>query len=148
MKIALYQPDIAQNTGTLIRLGACLDVEIHIIHPCGFIFNDKKFKRSSMDYIEISTTIEHNSFEEFYQFITQNSYRPVLLTTKTEKSYYDFKFESDDILILGNESSGVPKELHELLQYKVTIKMSKNARSINQAISAAMVLSEALRQTK
>lgn len=148
MKIALYQPDIAQNTGTLIRLGACVDVEIHIIHPCGFIFNDKKFKRSSMDYIEISTTIEHNSFDDFYEYVKNNSLRPVLLTTKTENCYYDFKFQKNDILLLGNESSGVPAEVHKLLSSKVTIKMNENARSLNQAISAAMVLSEALKQTR
>lgn len=150
MRLALFQPDIPQNTGTLLRLGACLGIEIDIIEPCGFVFSESNLKRAGMDYLHLVTYKRHDSWNDFLECRKSNpdKYgRIVLLTTKTDLPYADFKFEKNDILLLGRESAGVPQEVHDIVDAKVTIPMTPLARSINVAVSATMVLGEALRQT-
>ena len=144
MHIALYKPDIPQNTAAIIRLGACLNLKIHIIEPCGFNLNDKRFKRVAMDYIGLSKIVRHNSFEAFKKKYKKS--RIVLMTTKAKKLYHKFKFKKNDMLLFGRESAGVPKELHEMLKNKIKIPMNKKTRSLNVAMSVAIVASEALRQ--
>lgn len=149
VRLALFQPDIPQNTGTLLRLGACLGVEIDIVEPCGFVFSKENLKRAGMDYLEMVKYRRHNSWDEFLEFREQNrgTYgRLVLLTTKTDRPYVDFEFLPNDVLILGRESAGAPQEVHNFVDAKVTIPMTEAARSINVAVSATMVLGEALRQ--
>lgn len=146
MELALYQPEIAQNTGTLIRLSACLGIRIHIIEPCGFIMNDRKMKRSGMDYIEKTDVIHHNNWQDFQQE-TQN-YRLILLSPHAESSYLDFAFQAGDILLLGRESDGVPESVRNSCDYSVFIPMVPECRSLNVAIAGAMVAGEALRQTQ
>ncbi|MCE3255072.1 MAG: tRNA ((34)-2-O)-methyltransferase [Rickettsiaceae bacterium] len=150
IKIALFQPDIAGNVGTIMRTCACLDIELHIIEPCGFVFDLQKIKKSALDYIDHVTIFRHNSFDDFYQAqIIQNPQnRLVLLTTKTTTSYLDFNFRNNDILLLGRESAGVPEEVANKVDAKVKILMEGKMRSLNVAISAAMVLGETIRQIK
>lgn len=150
IKLALYQPDIAGNVGTIMRTCACLDVELHIIEPCGFIFDMQKIRKAALDYIDYVKLVRHDSFEDFYEneIIKKPENRLVLLTTKTDNSYTDFKFEKNDILVLGRESAGVPQDIADKSHAKVKIMMSGKMRSINVAISGAMVLGEALRQVK
>lgn len=151
MRLALFQPDIPQNTGTLLRLGACLGIELDIIEPCGFVFSEHNLKRAGMDYLHMVKYKRHDSWSDFLLYRSNNpdKYgRLVLLTTKTTKSYVDFEFKNDDVLILGRESAGVPQEVHDIVDAKVTIPMKGHARSINVAISGTMVLGEALRQTQ
>ncbi|WP_169570169.1 tRNA (cytidine(34)-2'-O)-methyltransferase [Sneathiella limimaris] len=145
MEIALFQPDIAPNVGTLIRLGACMNSPVHIIEPCGFPFGAKDLRRSAMDYANLATVTRHSSWDKFREN-TQNQ-RILLLTTKTSEPYVDFSFKATDILLLGRESAGVPAEVHETVDARLTIPMQEGARSINVALSASMVLGEALRQT-
>ncbi len=152
LSIALFQPDIAQNTGALIRLGACLSVEIHIIHPTGFDFSSKKLKRSGMDYIELAKIVEHDSFEQFNEWREKQNKRLILLSTKAKQSVYEtatgvFEFQKNDIILLGRESSGVPDYVVQKADMAVRIPMKENTRSLNVAIAATMVLSEAMRQT-
>lgn len=148
MNIALFEPDIPQNVGTIIRLSACMNVTLHVIEPCGFPFSIKALRRSAMDYIEIANIKQHNSWQHFNEFRKKNDLRLVLLTTKTKKSYLDFSFCENDVLLLGRESAGVPNFVEEETDEQITIPMNENARSLNVAISTAMVLGEALRQTK
>jgi tRNA (cytidine/uridine-2'-O-)-methyltransferase len=150
IKIALFQPDIAGNVGTIMRTCACLNVQLHIIEPCGFVFNMQKIRRAALDYIDFVQLFRHHSFAEFYQsqIADGKQNRLVLLTTKTKNSYTNFKFTKNDILLLGRESAGVPDEITNLVKDKVTIPMQNNMRSLNVAISGAMVLGEALRQVK
>jgi tRNA (cytidine/uridine-2'-O-)-methyltransferase len=145
--LALYQPDIAGNTGTLIRLSACLGTELHIIEPAGFRTDDTNLKRAGMDYADLAIITRHADFNHFMTMIAETGRRLVLLTTKSTLSYTKFEFKSDDILLLGRESSGVPDSVREVSSAQITIKMMEHARSLNQAVSAAMVLGEALRQT-
>ena len=145
MELALFQPDIAQNAGTLMRLGACLATPVNIIEPCGFPFGTKDMRRAVMDYTDIADIQKHASWAQFLQ--AKAGKRLVLLTTKASVCYTDFKFAPDDILLLGRESSGVPEDVHQRVDGRVTIPMQASARSINVAVSAAMVLGEALRQT-
>lgn len=150
MRLALFQPDIPQNTGTLLRLGACLDLPLDIIEPCGFIFNEKAMKRAGMDYLNMASYRRHNSWQDFLDYRTSHPEeygRIVLMTTKTKTPYTDFKFQSNDIILMGRESAGVPESVHELCDARLTIPMNQNARSINVAVSAVMVIGEALRQT-
>ncbi len=150
MRLALFQPDIPQNTGTLLRLGACLDLPIDIIEPCGFIFNEKAMKRAGMDYLHLASYKRHNSWQDFidYRKDHPNEYgRIILMTTKSTKPYTDFKFKPNDIILMGRESAGVPESIHELADARITIPMNQNARSINVAVSAVMVIGEALKQT-
>ena len=144
MHIVLYKPDIPQNTAAIIRLGACLSLNIHLIEPCGFNLNDSRFKRVVMDYAGLSNIVRHNSFEAF-----KNKYkksRIVLMTTKAKKLYHKFKFKKNDMLLFGKESAGVPEEIHKMLKKKIKIPMNKKTRSLNVAMSVAIVASEALRQ--
>ena len=150
MRIALFQPDIPQNTGTLLRLGACLDVSVDIIEPCGFVFSKSTLKRSGMDYLDMVDYRRHDSWADFLKYREENSDeygRLVLLTTKATKVYTDFEFKENDIILLGRESAGVPEEVHQIVDERLIIPMNEKARSINVAVSSVMVLGEALRQT-
>ena len=144
MHIVLYKPDINQNTAAIIRLGACLNLNIHLIEPCGFNLNDSRFKRVVMDYAGLSKIVRHNSFEAFKKKYKKS--RIVLMTTKAKKLYHKFKFKKNDMLLFGRESAGVPKELHKILRNKLKIPMNKKTRSLNVAMSVAIVATEALRQ--
>ena len=148
LRLALYQPDIAQNTGTMLRLCACLGVAADIIEPAGFPVTDKHFRRSGMDYLDAVAITRHQSFDNFLEWrnVTRPQARLVLLTTKASQAYGDFAFQFDDILMVGRESAGVPRSVHEVCQARITIPMQLSLRSLNVAISAAMVLGEALRQ--
>ena len=147
MRIALYQPDIPQNTGNIFRLGACLGVSIDIIEPTGFIFDDKKFKRSAMDYIDHIEYKKHIDWQQFYDWSQEKKYRLILMTTKAKQSFYEFEFHSSDILLFGRESAGVPDNIHQIVSHRLTIPMKKGVRSINLSSSVALVLGEGLRQT-
>ena len=144
MHIVLYKPDIPQNTAAIIRLGACLNLKIHLIEPCGFDLNDKRFERVVMDYLGLCDVIRHTDFKTFLKKYRKS--RIVLMTTKAKKIYHKFRFKKNDMLLFGRESAGVPKELHQLLKNKIKIPMNKKTRSLNVAMSAAIVTSEALRQ--
>jgi tRNA (cytidine/uridine-2'-O-)-methyltransferase len=150
MRLALYQPDIAQNTGTLLRLGACLDLEIDIIEPCGFLFTEKAIRRAGMDYLEFAKFRRHNSWPDFlaYRESHKEEYgRLVLMTTHGKTSFIDFEFKPNDIILMGRESAGVPESIHNTVDARLLIPMNKNARSVNMAVSAAMAITEGLRQT-
>ena len=149
MRLALFQPDIPQNTGTLLRLGACLDVELDIIEPCGFIFSEHSLKRAGMDYLNLVKYRRHKSWEHFLQYRAEHPEeygRIVLLTTHASEPYYNFKFAPNDIILMGRESAGVPAEVHQTADARLLIPMNANARSINVAVSAVMVVGECLRQ--
>ena len=146
MHIVLYKPDIPQNTAAIIRLGACLNLKIHLIEPCGFNLNDSRFQRVVMDYMGLCEIIRHNDFETFLK--KNQKSRIVLMTTKAKKIYHKFKFRKNDMLLFGRESAGVPKELHQLLKNKIKIPMNKKTRSLNVAMSVAIVTAEALRQNR
>ena len=147
MRIALYQPDIPQNTGNIFRLGACLDVSVDIIEPTGFIFDDKNFRRSAMDYINHINYKRHIDWQHFHEWAKENKFRLILMTTKSKKSIYKFEFRSSDILLFGRESAGVPDEIHQIVDHRLTIPMKEGVRSINLSSSVALVLGEGLRQT-
>lgn len=141
----MFQPEIPQNTGTLLRLGACLDVPVDIIEPCGFVLSDRRMRRAGMDYIDSANYQRHSSWAEFQN---QNlAARRILLTPHTDVSFLDFVFYPNDILLLGRESDGVPADVMHHLEHKVMIPMNIHCRSINVAIAASIVLTEALRQT-
>ena len=144
MHIALYKPDIPQNTAAIIRLSACLKLKIHIIEPCGFNLNDKRFKRVVMDYMGYTKILR---YEDYSNFVKKNKKsRIILMTTKAKKIYHKFKFKKNDILLFGRESAGVPEELHKVIKNKAKIPMNKKTRSLNVAMSVAIIASEALRQ--
>ena len=144
MHIALYKPDIPQNTAAIIRLGACLNLKIHIIEPCGFNFHDARFKRVVMDYLGLSRIVR---YEDYDSFVSKNKKkRIVLMTTKAKKLYHKFNFKKNDILLFGRESAGVPDNLHKRIADKVKVPMNKKTRSLNVAISVAIISAEALRQ--
>ena len=145
-KIALYEPDIPQNTAAIIRTCACLGVKLEIIEPCGFLFNDQRFKRVVLDYMNKDEIKFYNDFDNFIN--AKNGKRIVLMTTKVSMSYTKFKFKNDDTILFGRESSGVPDKVHELSTNRLTIPMRKNKRSLNVATSVAIVLSESLKQLK
>ncbi|MCH2395299.1 tRNA (cytidine(34)-2'-O)-methyltransferase [Oceanibaculum sp.] len=145
MHLALFQPDIPQNAGAIMRLGACLGVPVDLIEPAGFILDDRRMRRAGMDYIDRLTLIRHASWERFQADRAPG--RLVLLTTKAATPYTGFDFRPDDILILGRESSGVPDHVHEAADARLLIPLLPGLRSINVAQAAAMVLGEALRQT-
>jgi len=144
-KIALYEPDIPQNTAAIIRTCACLGADLEIIEPCGFLFSDKRFKRVAMDYIDEKMIKFYQSSEEFFK--SKKKQRVILMTTKSSKSYATFKFQSNDTLLFGRESAGVPKNVHNSIEHRLKIPMIDNKRSLNIATSVAIVLSENLRQT-
>ena len=146
MRIALFEPDIPQNTGNIFRLGACLGIEVDIIEPTGYIFDDKRFKRSSMDYIDHIQYKRHLDWDTFYKWSKENDFRLILLTTKSKKKYTDYQFQHRDIILFGRESEGVPQSIHDCVDEQLTIPMVKNLRSINVSSSVAMVAGEACRQ--
>ncbi len=146
MRIALFQPDIPQNTGNIFRLGACLGIEIDIIEPTGYIFDDKRFKRSSMDYIKYINYQRHLDWDTFLAWTKKNNYRIILLTTKSSKKYTEYSYKKNDILLFGRESAGVPEFVHEKVDEKLTIPMINGVRSINVSSSVAMIVGEACRQ--
>ena len=148
MRLALFEPDIPQNTGTILRLAACFRVSVDIIEPCGFVFSDRRLKRAGMDYIDQVDFKRHDSWSKFLEN-SQNEAkaRIVLLTTKADCSHTEFEFSPSDILLLGRESAGVPKEVHAAADARIIVPMAPETRSLNIAVSAAMVLGEALRQT-
>ena len=148
MRIALYEPDIPQNCGTLIRLGACLGVAVDIIEPCGFLFSDKGLKRAGMDYLDSAEIVRHASWARFRAGHKQSGGRLVLLTSKAALPYTDFAFSPGDTILLGRESAGVPQEIHDAVDARLLIPMRPGLRSINVAQAGAMVVGEALRQTK
>ena len=144
MHIALYKPDIPQNTAAIIRLSSCLGLKVHIIEPCGFNLNDSRFKRVVMDYIGFSKIFR---YEDYDMFIKKNQkFRIILMTTKAKKSYHKFKFKKNDMLLFGRESAGVPEDLHKTIKYKLKIPINKKTRSLNIATSVAIISAEALRQ--
>ena len=145
-KIALYEPDIPQNTAAIIRTCSCLGADLEIIKPCGFLLNDKRFKRVVMDYMDEKMIKFYQSSDEFFRLKREK--RIILMTTKSSDSYVNFKFRNDDTLLFGRESAGVPKNIHNLMLHKLKIPMIDNKRSLNIATSVAIVLSENLRQTK
>ena len=144
MHIVLYKPDIPQNTAAIIRLGACLNLNIHLIEPCGFNLNDNRFKRVVMDYAGLTKVVRHNSFESFKKKYKKS--RIVLMTTKAKKLYHRFKFKKCDMPLFGRESAGDPEEIHRMLKNKIKIPINKKTRSLNVAMSVAIVAAEALRQ--
>ena len=146
MRIALFEPDIPQNTGNVFRLGACLGIPVDIIEPAGFIIEDKRLKRASMDYYDFLKLKKHLSWKNFYEWSQKNSYRLILLTTKSQKSYFDYKFKANDIILFGRESAGVPDYVHSSVDERLTIPMIKGPRSINLSSSVAIVAGEMLRQ--
>tara|TARA_B100000795_G_scaffold225438_1_gene181167 strand:- start:494 stop:955 length:462 start_codon:yes stop_codon:yes gene_type:complete len=144
-KIALYEPDIPQNTAAIIRTCACLGADLEIIEPCGFLFSDKRFRRVVMDYMDEKMIKFYQSSEDFFK--SKKDRRVILLTTKSTESYTSFKFEKSDTLLFGRESAGVPEHVHDLIKHRLKIPMINNKRSLNIASSVAIVLSENLRQT-
>ncbi|HKF71883.1 MAG TPA: tRNA (cytidine(34)-2'-O)-methyltransferase [Stellaceae bacterium] len=145
MRIALYQPDIPQNTGSIMRLAACLGVALDLIEPAGFLLGDRRLKRAGMDYLALLDLTRHRSWAAFLDRRTPG-HRLILLTTRAPLPYHRFMFEPDDILLLGRESAGVPDDVHAAADARLRLPMRPGARSLNVALAAAMVLGEALRQ--
>ena len=144
MHIALYKPDIPQNTAAIIRLGACLNLKIHIIEPCGFNLHDSRFKRVVMDYMGMSRIFRYEDYDDFLK--KNKDKRIVLMTTKAKKHYHKFKFKKNDMMLFGRESAGVPENLHKTIKNRIKIPMNKKTRSLNVAMSVAIISAEALRQ--
>jgi len=147
MRIALYEPDIPQNTGTILRLAACLGVEAHIVEPAGFPTSDRAFRRAGMDYLDQVTIVRHTSFRAFEDWRRSAGGRLLLFTTAATASYLDHGYRPDDILTFGRESAGVPEAVHQAADARLRIPMRPGLRSINVAMAAAMALGEAMRQT-
>lgn len=150
MRLALYEPDIPQNTGTILRLSACLGVAIDIIEPCGFVFDDRRLRRAGMDYLDAVDLTRHSSWNAYriWRAGSDRAGRLILLTTKSRTPYTDLSFAASDTLLLGRESGGAPPEVHEAADARLRIPMKPGLRSLNVAVAAAMVLGEALRQSK
>jgi tRNA (cytidine/uridine-2'-O-)-methyltransferase len=148
MRIALYQPDIPQNAGTILRLCACFDIEAHIIEPAGFPASDRAFRRAGMDYLDAVRIERHRSWLNFDAWRRSEHSRLLLFTTAGALSYLDFAYQPDDILLFGRESAGVPSEIHAAADARLVIRMREGLRSLNVAVTAAMALGEAMRQTK
>jgi|TARA_B100001059_G_scaffold184909_1_gene186579 tRNA (cytidine/uridine-2'-O-)-methyltransferase len=144
--IALYEPDIPQNTAAIIRTCACLGAKLEIIEPCGFHLNDKRFKRVVMDYMDWDKILIHQSADKFFN--AKKNHRVILMTTKASISYLKFKFEKEDTILFGRESAGVPENVHKSIKDRLKIPMNEDTRSLNIASSVAIVLAESLRQTK
>ena len=142
--IALYQPDIPQNTAAIIRLCSCFDVTLEMIKPYGFLLSDKKIKRIAMDYLNIARIVEYESYEIFLK--SKKNSRIILMTTKAKKNYSNFKFNPNDTILLGRESNGVPKTVHNNSYQRLKIPLKKNVRSLNVGMVAAITLSEAIKQ--
>jgi tRNA (cytidine/uridine-2'-O-)-methyltransferase len=148
MQLALFQPDIPQNTGTILRLCACLNVGAHIIEPAGFPVSDRHFRRSGMDYLDHVTLTRHDSWSKFEQWRNEKGHRLVLFTTKAAGSYLDHRYDETDILLFGRESAGVPDAVATAADARLVIPIRADLRSLNVAMAAAMALGEALRQTR
>jgi tRNA (cytidine/uridine-2'-O-)-methyltransferase len=148
MHIALYEPDIPQNTGTILRLCSCLGLAAHIIEPAGFPVTDRAFRRAGMDYLDAVELTRHASFADFETWRRAQGLRLILLTTAAERSYLDFAYSTRDVLLLGRESAGVPPAAHEAADTRLRIPMRGGLRSLNVAMATAMAAGEALRQTK
>ena len=145
-KIALFEPDIPQNTAAIIRTCSCLGAKLEIIEPCGFLLSDKRFKRVVMDYLNEKEIKFYRSSEDFFE--SKKNERVILMTTKASKSYAEFKFKKNDTILFGRESAGVPEKIHKLIKNRLKIPMKNNMRSLNVASSVAIVLAESLKQTK
>ncbi len=146
LKIALFEPDIPQNTAAIIRTCACLGAKLEIIEPCGFLLSDKRFKRVVMDYMDEKDINFYPSADIFFK--SKKDQRIILMTTKASISYIDFKFEKDDTILFGRESAGVPEKIHKLIKNRLKIPMANNKRSLNLASSVAIMLAECLKQTR
>ena len=147
-KIALYEPDIPQNTAAIIRTCSCLGAMIEIIEPCGFIFNDKRFKRVAMDYLDEKMIKFYPNDKEFFKFKKKENERIILMTTKASASYSSFNFKINDTILFGRESAGVPEKIHKLVDNRIKIPLKSGKRSLNIASSVAIVLAESMRQNK
>jgi tRNA (cytidine/uridine-2'-O-)-methyltransferase len=145
MRLALFQPDIAQNTGTMLRLAACLGVAVDIIEPCGFALDERRFRRAGMDYLDRVDLRRHSSWAAYLRARTPG--RLVLLTTRADAAHTAFAFRADDTLMVGQEGAGVPLEVHDAADARIRVPMAAGLRSLNVALAAAVVLGEALRQT-
>jgi len=146
IRVALYQPDMPQNVGAAMRLCACMNISLDVIEPCGFPWNRQKMQRAGMDYIDLVNLHRHESWNSFQK--THHDKRFILMTTKAAQSYLDFRFQSGDILIAGQESAGVPESINNAVHHHVTIPMAQNARSMNVINATSMIVGEALRQTR
>ena len=144
INIVLYKPDIPQNTAAIVRLSACLNLKIHIIEPCGFNLDDSRFKRVVMDYIKLSKIVRYSNFESFTKKNLKS--RIILMTTKSKKFYHHFRFKKNDFLLFGRESAGVPDEIHKKIKDRLKVPLSRKARSLNVAMTVAIVSAEALKQ--
>ena len=147
-KIALYEPDIPQNTAAIIRTCACLGALVEIIEPCGFILNDKRFKRVVMDYLDEKMIKFYKNYNEFLETKKNNKERVILMTTKASESYSSFKFKTNDTILFGRESAGVPEKIHKSVNKRLKIPLIFKKRSLNLASSVAIVLAESMRQNK
>ncbi|HWK67205.1 MAG TPA: tRNA (cytidine(34)-2'-O)-methyltransferase [Rhizobiaceae bacterium] len=146
LRIALYQPDIAGNTGTILRMGACLGLAVDIIEPAGFDMSDRALKRAGMDYLEIAALTRHVDFARFEEWRRAEGRRMILFSTRAVQPYTQFAFAENDVLLFGRESAGVPDNVHEAADARLVIPMKVGARSLNLALSAAMAAGEAVRQ--
>ena len=147
MRLALFQPDIPQNLGAALRLGACLGVRIDVIEPCGFPLSDRAIARAALDYAEMAQVVRHAGWADFLQGARQSGSRLLLFTTRGAQAFHRFDYRPDDILLFGRESAGVPDEVHDAADARLIIPLAAGARSLNLATSAVMALGEALRQT-
>lgn len=147
MLIALFEPDIPQNTGSLLRLAACTGVALHIIEPCGFPFDNKELRRVAMDYVDLASLTRHVSWNQFLVYKQEQGLRLVLLTTRATTYHTIFEFQRNDVLLFGRESSGVPQAVHDVVDASVKIPLAPGARSLNLVQAASMVVGEALKQT-
>ena len=143
-KIALFEPDIPQNTAAIIRTCSCLGAKLEIIEPCGFLFSDKRFKRVVMDYINEKEIKFFQSLDNFFEY--KKNQRIILMTTKASMSYTNFKFEKNDTILFGRESAGVPESVHKIIKHRLKIPMKNNMRSLNLATSVGIILAESLKQ--
>ena len=146
IKIALFEPDIPQNTAAIIRTCACLGVKLEIIEPCGFFLTDKRFKRVVMDYLNEEDIKFYQSIDDFFK--AKNNQRIILMTTKASVSYHSFQFKRGDTILFGRESAGVPEKIHKLIEYRLKIPMKRNKRSLNIASSVAIIVADSLRQIR
>ena len=146
LKIALFEPDIPQNTAAIIRTCSCLGAKLEIIEPCGFLISDKRFKRVVMDYMNEKEIKFYQSSDDFFK--SKKNQRIILMTTKASVSYIEFKFDKNDTILFGRESAGVPEQIHKIVKYRLKIPMKNNKRSLNIASSVAIILAESLKQTK
>jgi tRNA (cytidine/uridine-2'-O-)-methyltransferase len=148
MQVALFEPDIPQNTGTILRLAACLGFTVHIIEPAGFPTSDRSFRRAGMDYLDSVALVRHASFEAFRGWQRAQALRLVLFTTRAATAYLEHCYRSDDVLLFGRESSGVPEQVHEAADVRLRVPMREGLRSINVAMVVAMAMGEAMRQLR